>query len=141
MNYSKNGLAVTESFENCKLTAYQDIKGIWTIGWGHTNAVHARMTCTQQQADEWLEEDTQSAVNTVNRLVTIGLSQPAFDALVDFVFNVGSGNFANSTMLKLLNAGNLDAAGEEFAKWSHASGVVVAGLLRRRLAEKAEFES
>ena len=142
MNYSKNGLALTEQFEGCRLTAYRDIRGILTCGWGHTGPdVYEGMTLTQEQADALLLKDVQHSVDTVNHLVTIGLSQPAFDALIDFVFNVGSGNFASSTLLKLINSGNLDAAAEEILKWDHASGVVVAGLLRRRLAEKSEFSS
>lgn len=140
MDYSKQGLALTEGFESCRLTAYRDIKGVLTIGYGHTGLeVVAGLVWTQNQADTALVCDTQHAVNTVNRLVNVELSQTAFDALVDFVFNVGSGNFAGSTMLKLINSGNLDAAAEEFDKWDHASGQVVAGLLRRRKAEKQEF--
>ena len=142
MQYSKQGLALTEGFESCRLTAYQDVKGVWTIGYGHTGPeVVAGLVWTQDQADTALVCDTQHAVNTVNRLVTIELSQTAFDALVDFVFNVGSGNFAGSTMLKLINSGNLDAAAEEFSKWDHASGQVISGLLRRREAEANEFTS
>jgi lysozyme len=140
MQYSKEGIALTKSFESCRLTAYQDIKGIWTIGFGHVGPeVVEGLTWTQDQADSQLVMDTLHATSVVNRFVTIGLSQPAFDAVVDFVFNVGSGNFEGSTMLKLLNAGNLEAAADEFQKWDHASGVVVAGLLRRRIAEEAEF--
>ena len=140
MQYSKQGIQLTEQFESCRLIAYQDVKGIWTVGYGHTGPeVVEGLVWTQDQADAQLIMDLQHAVNVVNRLVTIELSQPAFDALVDFVFNVGSGNFAGSTMLKLLNVGNLDAAAEEFEEWDHASGQVVAGLLRRRLAEKQEF--
>jgi lysozyme len=67
------------------------------------------------------------------------MTQGVFDSLVDFCYNCGIGAFSGSTMLKLLNTGQNDEAANEFAKWSHASGVVVAGLLRRRLAEKEEF--
>jgi lysozyme len=142
MQYSKQGLALTEGFESCRLTAYRDIKGVLTIGYGHTGSdVTEGLTWTQDQADTALVCDAQHAVNTVNRLVTIELSQTAFDALVDFVFNVGSGNFAGSTMLKLINSGNLDAAAEEFSKWDQASGQVISGLLRRREAEANEFTS
>jgi lysozyme len=85
--------------------------------------------------------DTLHATNTVNRLVTAPLSQTEFDAVVDLVFNIGSGNFANSTLLKLLNSGDMSNAALEFDKWSHAGGQVVAGLLRRRQAEVQEFNS
>jgi lysozyme len=142
MSYSLSGLHLTESFESCKLTAYQDIKGIWTIGWGHVGPeVVPGLTWTQQQADDALMLDIQWASRVVNTLVHISLTQPEFDALTDFVFNVGSGNFATSTMLHLLNAHCLVAAAQQFDSWSHASGKVVAGLLRRREAETTLFNT
>jgi|ERR1700677_215436 len=139
MQYSKTGLALTESFEGCKLAAYQDSKGVWTLGFGHTAGVRAGQVCDQEQADAWLLEDVQTAVNDVNRLVSVPLTQNEFDSICDFVYNVGGGNFASSTMLKLLNAGNYSAAAEQFDRWDQAGGVVIAGLLRRREAEQSEF--
>jgi len=142
MDYSKQGLALTERFESCRLTAYQDIRGIWTIGWGHVGPeVVEGLTWTQNQADSQLVMDMLHATNTVNRLVTAPLSQNEFDAVVDLVYNIGSGNFAGSTMLKLLNAGDMSNAVLEFDKWDRAGGQVVAGLLRRREAETQEFQS
>ena len=142
MEYSKTGLLLTEQFESCRLAAYLDSKGVPTIGWGHTFGVNsATPPCTQEQADAWLLEDVQSAVGSVNRLVIAPLTQNEFDAVVDFVFNCGSGNFAGSTMLRLLNAGDYPGAANEFQLWDHASGQVVAGLLRRREAEKTEFNA
>ncbi len=139
MTYSKEGLALTERFEGCKLEAYQDQVGVWTIGYGHTRGVHGGMTCTQEQAAQWLAEDTMEAQDAVNRFVSVDLTQHEFDALVDFVFNLGAGAFQRSTMLRLLNAGNHVAAADQFQLWDRAGGQVVAGLLRRRLAEKQEF--
>lgn len=112
----------------------------WTIGVGHTGPeVRYGLQWTQDQADAQLIADVAGAVASVTRLVKTPLTQAEFDALVDFVFNLGSGQFAGSTMLKLLNAGNHAAAANEFQKWDMAGGEHVAGLLRRRLAEKAEF--
>lgn len=139
--YSLSGLHLTEQFEGCKLVAYQDVKGVWTIGYGHTAGVYPGETCTQAQAETWLQEDIDWAVSRVNQDVHVPLTQPAFDALVDFVFNCGTGNFEHSTLLKLINTGNMTAAADEFEKWDKSGGQVVAGLLRRRLSEKAEFES
>jgi len=142
MKYSKDGLALTESFESCKLVAYQDVKGVWTIGWGHTGVlVRPGLTCTQEQADAWLLEDCAAAEQAVNRFVCVAINQHEFDALVDFAFNCGITAFANSTLLKKLNSGDIPGAAHEFEKWDHASGKVVAGLLRRRLAEEKEFLS
>jgi lysozyme len=139
MSYSLSGLHLTEQFEGCRLQAYQDVKGIWTCGYGHTFGVTSATTCTFEQACTWLAYDINWANNTVNSLVNVSLTQPEHDALTDFVFNVGSGNFASSTLLKLLNAGEIALAAQELDKWDKAAGVVVAGLLRRRAAETAEF--
>ncbi len=139
MIYSKTGIQLTERFEGCRLAAYPDTGGVWTIGYGHTHGVHQGMTCTLEQAEAWLKADIQAAADTVNRLVQISLKQSEFDALVDFVFNLGAGAFARSTMLTDLNAGNLAAAAMQFPLWDRDAGRVLAGLLHRRLAEEVEF--
>lgn len=141
MIYSANGRALTEEMEGLRTTAYKDSVGVWTIGYGHTNGVTAGMTCTQEQADVWLAEDIQGAAYVVNKVVTAPLNQNQFDALVDFVFNLGSGNFQNSTLLKLLNKGDYAGASNEFPKWNHAGGVVLSGLTKRRLAEQTLFNT
>jgi lysozyme len=139
MTYSNKGLVLTEQFEGCRLVAYLDSNGIPTIGYGHTAGVYLGMTCTLEQAGLWLAEDIQWASRRVNLLVKIQLTQPEFDACVDFVFNCGTGNFEHSTLLILINKNDLLDAVNEFEKWDKAGGIVVAGLLRRRLAEKEEF--
>lgn len=140
MKYSGNGLHLTEGFEGCKLKAYQDSKGVWTIGYGHTGReVVAGLTCTQAQADAWLAEDIAWAEMEVNRLVKVPLAQHEFDALVDFTFNCGAGNFQHSTLLLLLNHNDHVKAAAEFEKWDKCGGVELPGLLRRRKAEAAEF--
>lgn len=139
LQYSKTGQELTKRFEGCRLVAYQDTRGVWTIGYGHTSGVHAGMTCTQAQAEQWLLEDIQYAVNAVKHYVTVALTQGEFDALVDFVFNVGVRAFAGSTLLRKLNAGDYAGAAHEFKRWDMAGGKHVAGLLRRRVAEENEF--
>ena len=142
LQYSKQGQDLTKQFESCRLTAYPDVKGVMTIGWGHVGReVKAGYTITQVQADAQLVVDYQNAVTAVNQLVTFQLNQEEFDAIVDLVFNIGVGAFGTSTMRALLNQGDIAGAALEFARWDHASGQVVAGLLRRRLAERNEFTS
>lgn len=139
--YSQDGLTLTEQFEGCELTAYQDQVGVWTIGYGHTGSgVIAGLTITQDQAEALLASDISAAATYVNQVVTIVLVQEEFDALVDFVFNLGRGAFAGSTLLRNLNAGNFAASAAQFDLWDHAGGQVVAGLLRRRQAETALFK-
>ena len=140
MTYSKAGIELTGRFEGCRIKAYPDTGGVWTIGYGHTHGVHPGMTCTPGEAEAWLEQDIQAAADAVNRLVSVLLKQSEFDALVDFVFNLGAGAFARSTMLKDINAGNLAAAASQFPLWDRDAGRVLAGLLHRRLAEEAEFD-
>lgn len=141
MNYSKSAEQVTESFEGCRLSAYQDQVGKWTIGYGHTGSdVHAGMTITEEEALDLLRKDLSIAASCVTKLLTAQLTQNEFDALVDFVFNLGCGTFYLSTMRKLLNHGEIQAAALEFEKWDHAGGKVVAGLLRRRMSEEHLFD-
>jgi lysozyme len=142
MTYSKTGEALTERFEGCSLTAYQDIGGVWTIGFGHTgDDVFDGLVWTQAQADAQLAVDTESAVNCVNAQVTVTLTQPEFDSLCDFAYNVGCGAFTSSTLLALLNQSQFVLAAREFDRWDYAGGKQVAGLLRRRQAETSEFKA
>ena len=140
MEYSLDGLHLTESFESCRLQAYLDSAGVPTIGYGHTHGVTLGMSCTQEEAEQWLQQDIQVAAQAVNGMVTVALTQPEFDALVDFAFNLGAGNLQKSTLLRLLNAGDYKGAAAEFEKWDRAGGKVMAGLLRRRQAEEQMFD-
>jgi len=136
---SQAGVNLIKSFEGCKLTAYQDSAGVWTIGYGHTSGVKAGMKITEAQAEAYLKGDLVTAENAVNGKVTYRIKQNQFDALVSFTYNVGSGNFGSSTLLKKLNQGDITGAANEFDKWNKAGGKVLAGLVRRRAAEKAMF--
>lgn len=141
MQLGPKGRALIQSFESLRLQAYQDQRGIWTLGWGHTLGVVPYQTCTLDEADGWFTDDTQSAVNAVIRTVDIPLSQEQFDALVSFTFNVGQGAEAHSTLVSYVNQSNFVAAAAEFPKWNHVNGVPNAGLSRRRAAEQALFLS
>ncbi len=138
--YSEKGLALTKSFEGLRLEAYQDCGGVWTVGYGHTGPeVVEGMTVNEAEAEALLLGDLEDAVRCVNRRVTVGISQSQFDALVDFCFNAGRGNFLQSTLLRKVNAGDFDGAVAQFGLWVHAGGEVVAGLVRRRKAEAELF--
>jgi len=143
MNTSPDGIAVLKYFENCSLTAYPDPAtggAPWTIGWGHTGPeVVPGLTWTQDQAADQLVTDLSSREQTVSGAVTAALTQGQFDALVDFVYNLGAGNFLSSTLLCLVNAGDMTGAAAQFARWNKAAGVPMRGLTRRRAAEAALF--
>lgn len=142
LHYDKQGLDLTEFSEDSggpHLVAYQDSVGRWTCGYGHTHGVGPDTTCTPAGAEEWLLQDVAEAVYAVKFYIDIPLSQEEFDALVDFCFNVGSGNFAHSTLLAKLNQRDYQGALEEFQKWDIAGGKVLPGLKSRRAAEAALF--
>lgn len=138
MNLSPLGLAVLEFFEDYRDSAYQDQHGVWTCGYGHTGPdVTQGTTCTLEQADVWLRQDIADAERTVNSLGELGQHQ--FDALVMFVYNVGSHAFLGSTLHTLIDAGDDTSAAQEFLKWNHVNGVPNVGLTRRRHVERALF--
>ena len=134
---------LTERFEGLKLCVYPDPgtgSTPLTAGYGHTGAdVTLGMTVTQAQADEWLAQDLGSAESAVNRLVRVALTQDQFDACCDFCFNVGSGNFAGSTLLTMINNSDIDGADAQFGRWVYAHGQVLQGLVARRAQEAAAF--
>ena len=139
--YSKNGLALTEGFEGLRLQAYQDVAGVWTVGFGHTGSgVRSGLVISQVEAEVLLRSDIAASVSCVNSAVTVALNQNQFDALVDFCFNVGRGNFLRSTLLRKINAGDFSAAAEQFGAWVYAGGEVVFGLVRRREVEAQLFQ-
>jgi lysozyme len=112
----------------------------WTIGWGHTGPdVHHGLVWTQEQADAALLKDMQHAEENVRAEVKIPLAHEEFIALCDMDFNIGNSAFDTSTLLRKLNAGDIEGAIAEFAKWNHAGGQVLAGLVKRRGAEAALF--
>ena len=139
MNLGYNGTKILKFFEGCKLTAYQDSVGVWTIGYGHTKGVYEGMTITQEEAEQMLLTELEEYEGYVEKYVTVPLTQNQFDALVVWVYNLGPTNFRNSTLLKELNSGNYTAAGKEITRWNKAGGKVLAGLVRRREAEAKLF--
>ncbi|CAM7070028.1 lysozyme [Enterobacter cloacae] len=146
MQTSDKGIALLKEFEGCKLTAYQDSVGVWTIGYGWTQPVdgkpiRAGMTINQETAERLLKTGLVSYESDVSRLVKVGLTQGQFDALVSFTYNLGARSLSTSTLLRKLNAGDYAGAADEFLRWNKAGGKVLNGLTRRREAERALFLS
>ncbi|MDN7893033.1 lysozyme [Burkholderia cepacia] len=134
---------LTEASESCRLKAYPDPASggaPWTIGWGATGAGIVEGTVwTQEHADSRLTLDLNARADVVDRLVKVVLTPAKKAALVDFVYNVGETNFEGSTLLKRLNAGDYQAAADEFPKWNLAHGKVMPGLVTRRARERDLF--
>jgi lysozyme len=140
MQLGTAGTDLIQSFETLELIGYADEGGIPTAGWGHTGSdVQVGVTYTEAQTKAWFASDTADAVAAVNRSLTVAVTQNEFDALVAFTYNVGIGNEAHSTLLRLVNAGDKSGAAAEFSKWDHIAGRVSAGLLRRDIAERDLF--
>lgn len=143
MKLSDKGLDLIKKFEGCELTAYPD-PGTggdpWTIGYGHTGPeVKEGLAITQSEADEYLKNDVMKFEEGVTDLLEVEVTQGEFDALVSFAYNCGLGALRSSTLLRLLNAGNKLAASQQFSRWDKSGGRVLAGLTRRREAERQTF--
>lgn len=136
--------------EGLKLKAYQDDRGVWTIGNGLTHHIDGTPvkegeTCSPEEARSWFLVQLTQREADVNRLVSVPLTQPQFNALVSFDFNEGAGNLAGSTLLKLVNSGRYRDAAAQFCLWDKVrqGGKLVynAGLARRRAMERDLFLS
>lgn len=148
MEASSECLTLIKHFEGYRLVAYRCPAGVLTIGWGHTGRdVKPGMTITPMQANELLRQDMAAIAVDVRKLLKVRVTQRQFDALVSFAFNVGpdmdgdgiAEGLGDSTLLKLLNAGNVFGAADQFLKWVYAGGKKLPGLIRRRAAERAMF--
>jgi lysozyme len=147
LHISPAGLDIIKEFEGWYPKAYKDPVGVWTIGWG-TTGIDAQpgRVITKEQGTEFLRRDLIEVEDQIKQVVNVPLNQYQFDALCSFVYNVGIGNLQKSTMLKMINRGNFDAAAGQFGLYNHARDratgkyVVLAGLTRRRAEESALFQ-
>lgn len=143
---SDNGMKLLEQFEGLRLEAYLDSASIYTIGFGSTrypdgSKVKKGDKITKAQAKEYKLHDLKEFENTVNTSVKVPLTQNQYDALVSLSYNIGSGAFKNSTLLKKLNSGDYKGAAEQFLVWNKVNSKKVQGLVNRREAERNLFLS
>ncbi len=139
---SQNAVDLIKRFEGCKLEAYQDQGGVWTIGYGTTGVgIVEGLTISQKTAEGMLLGHVKEVGLSLTDLVGRGISQNKFDACVSLAYNIGINAFKHSTLLQLLKKNDIQQAGDEFLKWSHVNHVVSKGLLARRAAERALFLS
>ena len=143
---SEKGYSLVRQFEGLRTLAYKCPAGIRTIGYGHTLNVRAGQVITKAQAEEFLHADLSKCDAAISRLVTVSLKQCERDALASFIFNVGVNAFQSSTMLRKINADDMQGAANEFLRWNKATDpntrklIVLNGLTKRREAEKQLFE-
>jgi len=146
---NETGLALLKQWEGLRTKSYQDSGGVWTIGYGHTSAAGdpkpvKGMVISQAEAEDILLKDLSHVEAVVARAVQVPLNDNQFAMLVSFCYNVGEAAFRRSTLLKKLNKGDYESVPAELARWVHAKGKRLQGLVNRRAAEaglwvKGEF--
>lgn len=136
MKPSKNFIKLCHGSEGCELKAYQDSGGIWTIGWGHTFGVKEGDVITQEKADQLFYEDCEFFITWLNKR-PFNLSQNAFDAVLDLIYNIGPGNLSRDNQLyNSLQTGYDEGIKEGFRRHVYDShGVKQPGLVKRREEE------
>lgn len=143
---NKAGTDLIKSFEGLFLKPYLDPVKIPTIGYGtikYPNGKTVTMqdrAITEAEAVEYLMFEVEEKASAVEKMVKVKLNDNEYAALVSFAYNVGSGALQTSTLLKLLNAGtDRGAVADQFLRWNKAGGKELAGLTRRRQAERSLF--
>ncbi len=141
MQLSNNGLKFIKIQEGFEPHIYKDSAGLDTVGYGHLirHGEDFSGGISEQAASRLLAQDVLAASRAVNSSIKVPLTQNQFDALVSFTFNLGGEALRGYTLLRLLNAGDYAGAAGQFGRWNKAKGRVVAGLTRRREAERELF--
>ena len=129
-----------KDFEGFREIAYKCPAGIWTIGYGWTHGVKEGDTITEEKASELVEQEVikiaEQVKDVLSEEVFAKLTENQVCALIDFVYNLGLGNFKESTLCKMIKNGQIMEAGNQFERWVKAGGKVLPGLVKRREAEK-----
>lgn len=139
----EDGIELIKRFEGLRLRRYLDAVGKPTIGYGHLILPHEKFDAplTAAGAESLLKKDLRSHELALRKLVRVNITQQQFDALMGFVFNLGPGRLQSSTLLRCLNAGQFQRAADQFLVWNKAGGKPLAGLTKRRQAERKLFLS
>ena len=135
MKTSQKGVDFIKRHEALRLNSYLDAVGVWTIGYGHTKTAKKGMTITEAEAEKLLVDDLKHAEDEINSH-NLPLKQHQFDALASFIFNVGTGAFRTSTLLKRIKTDvNHPDIINQFNRWIYGGGKVLSGLVKRRRQE------
>lgn len=134
------GYSLIQEHEGLRTKTYLDPVGIPTVCYGHTGRfARTGASYTPDECEAILKEDIAVHRRGLEKCVTYDLNQNQWDAVTSFAFNVGVGRACKSTLVRKINAGDLDGAAAEFPKWKYAGGRVFKGLVRRRADEAALF--
>ncbi|CRL44486.1 Lysozyme RrrD [Sodalis glossinidius str. 'morsitans'] len=122
--------------EGVRYTPYRDSGGVLSVCYGHTGSdIVPGKRYSAAECQSLLDSDLKAAMSVVDAYVTVPLTESQRAALASFVYNVGSGAFEHSTLLKKLNAGDMAGACEEMQRWKYVDGKVSKGLISRRRVE------
>lgn len=139
MHVSPRGRALIKQFEGFRADAYQDVVGVWTIGYGFTRGVQPGQHMTAQQAEARLITELLGYEQAVLGGCTLAPNQNQLDAMCSLCWNIGIAGFLRSTVLRAHNRGDTQSASRAFGLWNKAGGREWAGLTRRRAAEAALY--
>lgn len=139
MKTSQKGIDLIKQFEGFRSKAYQDVVGVWTIGYGFTKNVKDGDTITREEAEARLRNELVEYEQAVLAACTLPPNQHQFDALVCCAWNIGIAGIRKSSMIRAHNRGDFQAAARAFLLWNKAGGKVWPGLTRRRAAEAALY--
>ncbi|HBZ7651470.1 TPA: lysozyme [Klebsiella pneumoniae] len=134
-------LGNADGLEGRRYYAYQDVVGVWTVCDGHTGSdIRRGHRYTDRECDNLLKADLRKVASAIDPLIKVRISDPTRAALYSFTYNVGSGAFASSTLLRKLNAGDVPGACKELQRWTYAGGKQWKGLITRREIEREVCE-
>lgn len=136
----EKAIELIKEFEGFKETAYKCPAGVWTIGYGWTHGVKEGDTITEEKASELVQQEVAKIAGqleaTLDTDVFASLTDNQVCVLIDFVYNLGLGNFKDSTLCKMIKSGQIMEAGNQFERWVKSGNKVLPGLVNRREAEK-----
>jgi GH24 family phage-related lysozyme (muramidase) len=138
---STKGARLIEEFEGFSASPYRDAVGVWTIGYGSTKGVGpSTPRVTRREAEARLKREVDATYGAAVNALQLPLNQNQFDALVSFVYNVGPGGVGSGTQVgRALRRHDWTGAANALLAWNKAGGRILAGLTRRRKAERALF--
>lgn len=135
----EKAIDLIKKYEGFSARPYKCPAGVLTIGYGRTINVKPYDITTEEAETIWLDKYVKTIADQILAIVKVELSNNQICALIDFVYNLGIGNFKSSTLLRKINQGDFSAAANEFLKWNKAGGIVLKGLENRRIAERMLF--
>jgi lysozyme len=139
MKCNAAGRDLIKKYESLRLDVYRDVVGLLTVGYGHRTDLSIGTHITEDSANKLFDSDIAKFEAAVSDMLESEITSNQFSAIVSLAYNVGAAKIAKSTLIRKLNSGDIEGAAEEFLRWDKAGSRAVAGLTRRRKAERLLF--